>query len=53
MAASMGDISLNIIKLEINCNCIMDACFKPNHSTFFVFIFNFPCGSHFITYLKK
>jgi hypothetical protein len=34
MVAFVGDISLDIIKLEINWNCIMDACFKPIHYIF-------------------
>jgi hypothetical protein len=51
--ASTSDTSLNIIKLEINYNYVMDAFKKPHHSTFFVFKFNFPCGSHFMAYFKR
>jgi hypothetical protein len=54
--ASTGDIGLDIIKLEINCNCIMHMYYafkKPNRFAFFVFKFNVPCGSHFIPYFKK
>jgi hypothetical protein len=48
--AFASDIGLDILKLEITCNCIIDAFKKFNHFAFFVFKFNFPCGSHFRTY---
>jgi hypothetical protein len=50
--ASANDIGLDIMKLEITCNCIMDAFKNFNHFAFFVFKFNFPCGSHFKITLK-
>ncbi len=46
-----GDTSFDIMKEEINCN--FDAFCKPNHSTFLVFKFNVPCGSHFMAYFNK
>jgi len=51
--ACANDTILDIIKLEMNCNCITDAFKKLNHCTFFVLKFNIPCGSHFIVYFKR
>jgi hypothetical protein len=51
--ASTSDPCFDMIKGEINCNCTCDAFCKPNYSTFFVFIFNVPCGSHFMAYFDN
>jgi hypothetical protein len=52
-ASSTSDIGLDIIKLKMSYNCIMDAFLKLNNFAFFVFKFNFLCGSQFMAFKNK
>jgi len=47
------DISFDMIKNKIDCNCNFDALCKPKHLIFLIFKFIDPYGSHFLAYFNK
>jgi len=47
------NINFDMIKENNNCTCNCDAHFKPKCSSFLIFKFIDPCGSHFMAYFNK